>query len=72
MTVKEMQEYLKSQPEDAELYFTVWKTDGETRYRTRLSIKDDRHLSVSKKFLRITWVDDCYADMISDNEFIGG
>ncbi len=69
MTVQEMMDFLKDKPKDAECYFSVWGVGGETKYRTRLSTNRNT-LSPNKKFLRITWVDTCIADMILDDELV--
>jgi len=71
MTVKELKEFLKNKPDNAECYFSVWMGGnryGERRFRTQLSSPENT-LSPSGKYLRITWVDDCQADHILENEF---
>jgi len=72
MTVKEMKEYLDQFPEDAECYFSVWMSDGEHRFRTKIINDPERNLSENKKYVRITWVDNCMANHILEREIGGG
>ena len=69
MTVKELQKYLKNKPADAECYFSIWTIHGEKMYKTQLHVKEKcRNLSENKKHLRITWIDDCRMNILTEKE----
>ena len=69
MTVKELKDYLKDKDDKLEVYTSVWyRNAGEKKQRVKL-FRLDGNISKNGKFLRISWIDDCQGDEISDKEF---
>ena len=68
MTVGELKKLLNNFSDDLEVFTSVWTKEGEKSYRTRLSIQDPKRIVKKDRYLRISWVDDCPADIIPEAE----
>ena len=69
MRVKELKEYLEKLPDDAVVYTTIWRSNGENNFRVQIPLAGN--FTKNGKFACIGYADDCIADRISDEELKG-